>query len=180
MSDTKKGKNGMAGLIDEEDSATANDEDVLSQLKLFNEINKERSTFRHRCGRLWNGLWKSLKLRSAFGHVGLMVSLSIYCVVGGVVSRSHFIHTCMHIHFYNIDSISICPKMMPWVRHTSTHIHVFSDSPEKNISIHFVSPPTTSNAISLSHSRFAFSAFYLYLYKVCQTGSLALYILFLY
>lgn len=57
-------------------------DDVLSQLKLFNEINKERSTFRHRFCRIW----KSLKLRSALGHFGLMVSLSIYCVVGGVVS----------------------------------------------------------------------------------------------
>lgn len=97
----------MAGLIDEEEtgSATANDDDVLSQLKLFNEINKERSTFRHRIGRLWNGLWKSLKLRSAFGHFGLMVSLSIYCVVGGVVSISHsFIHIHIYIyrHLYNI------------------------------------------------------------------------------
>lgn len=31
---------------------------------------------------------KSLKLRSALGHAGLMISLSIYCVVGGVVSMS--------------------------------------------------------------------------------------------
>lgn len=58
------------------------DEELLSQLKLFNEINKERSSFRHRFCRVW----KSLKLRSALGHFGLMVSLSIYCVVGGVVS----------------------------------------------------------------------------------------------
>lgn len=58
------------------------DEELLSQLKLFNEINKERSSFRHRFCRVW----KSLKLRSALGHFGLMISLSIYCVVGGVVS----------------------------------------------------------------------------------------------
>lgn len=83
----------MAGIIDEEESAasTVNDDDVLSQLKLFNEINKERSTFRHRFCRIW----KSQKLRSAFGHFGLMASLSIYCVVGGVVSIS--IHSFIHI-----------------------------------------------------------------------------------
>ncbi|XP_055303918.1 potassium channel subfamily K member 1 isoform X2 [Sitodiplosis mosellana] len=53
------------------------------QLKVFDEI-KKRSTFRHRFFRIW----KSLKLRSAFGHFGLMISLSIYCVVGGVIFRS--------------------------------------------------------------------------------------------
>ncbi|XP_031626940.1 TWiK family of potassium channels protein 7 isoform X2 [Contarinia nasturtii] len=59
------------------------DEELLGQLKVFDEI-KKRSTFRHRlCS--W---WKSLKLRSAFGHIGLMISLSIYCVVGGVIFRS--------------------------------------------------------------------------------------------
>ncbi|XP_031626941.1 potassium channel subfamily K member 9 isoform X3 [Contarinia nasturtii] len=58
------------------------DEELLGQLKVFDEI-KKRSTFRHRlCS--W---WKSLKLRSAFGHIGLMISLSIYCVVGGVVAQ---------------------------------------------------------------------------------------------
>lgn len=48
------------------------------------EADEERSSFRHRICRLW----KSLKLRSALGHAGLMISLSIYCVVGGVVSMS--------------------------------------------------------------------------------------------
>lgn len=64
------------------------DEELLSQLKLFNEINKERSSFRHRFCRVW----KSLKLRSALGHAGLMISLSIYCVVGGVVSMSNWLY----------------------------------------------------------------------------------------
>lgn len=61
------------------------DEELLPQLKMFNEIHKERSSFRHRFCRVW----KSLKLRSALGHAGLMVSLSIYCVVGGMVCVSH-------------------------------------------------------------------------------------------
>lgn len=60
------------------------DEELLGQLKVFDEI-KKRSTFRRRLCRFW----KSLKLRKAFGHFGLMVSLSIYCVVGGVVSMSN-------------------------------------------------------------------------------------------
>lgn len=82
----------MTSNMDEEEIAataaidTSNadeDDNVLTQLKLFssNEINMEPA-FRHRFCRFW----KSLKLRSAFGHFGLMVSLSIYCVVGGVVS----------------------------------------------------------------------------------------------
>lgn len=58
------------------------DVELLPQLKMFNEIQKQRS-FKHRLCRLW----KSLK--SALGqsarHVGLMISLSVYCVVGGVV-----------------------------------------------------------------------------------------------
>lgn len=73
----------MANNIDEEA-----DEELLPQLKLFNEIHKERKSFRYRLRRIW----KSLKLRSAFGHIGLMVSLSIYCVVGGVVSMSNRPH----------------------------------------------------------------------------------------
>lgn len=30
--------------------------------------------------------WKSLKWKSALNHIGLLISLSIYCGVGGVVS----------------------------------------------------------------------------------------------
>lgn len=30
--------------------------------------------------------WKSLKLRSALNHIGLLVGLSVYCGVGGIVS----------------------------------------------------------------------------------------------
>lgn len=35
---------------------------------------------------LW-ATWKSLKLKAALGHIGLLVSLSIYCAVGGLVSE---------------------------------------------------------------------------------------------
>lgn len=71
----------MANNKDEE----ANEE-LLEQLKVFDEINIERSTFKQRiCS-----TWKSLKLRSAFGHIGLMISLTIYAVIGGIVSMSKF------------------------------------------------------------------------------------------
>lgn len=33
---------------------------------------------------------KALKLKAALGHVGLLVSLSIYCAVGGLVSCLYF------------------------------------------------------------------------------------------
>lgn len=33
--------------------------------------------------------WQSLKLKSALNHIGLLVSLSIYCGVGGLVSNKH-------------------------------------------------------------------------------------------
>lgn len=60
------------------------DEELLKQLKAIDEIQAKHSC----CHRL-NSAWKSLKLRSALGHIGLMVSLSIYCVVGGIVSMSN-------------------------------------------------------------------------------------------
>lgn len=31
--------------------------------------------------------WKLLQIKAALGHVGLLVSLSIYCAVGGLVSK---------------------------------------------------------------------------------------------
>ena len=34
------------------------------------------------------GCWKSLKWKSALNHIGLLVSLSIYCGVGGLVSST--------------------------------------------------------------------------------------------
>lgn len=35
--------------------------------------------------------WKSLKWKSALNHIGLLISLSIYCGVGGVVSVFNFL-----------------------------------------------------------------------------------------
>lgn len=32
--------------------------------------------------------WKSLKLRAALNHIGLLVGLSVYCGVGGMVSQT--------------------------------------------------------------------------------------------
>ena len=36
--------------------------------------------------------WKSLKWKSTLNHIGLLVSLSIYCGVGGLVSDFFFLH----------------------------------------------------------------------------------------
>lgn len=58
-------------------------EELLEQLKVFDEI--KRPTFWQK----FLNAWKSLKLRAALGHFGLMLSLSIYCVVGGIVSMSN-------------------------------------------------------------------------------------------
>ncbi|EDV99547.1 GH12367 [Drosophila grimshawi] len=40
-------------------------------------------------GGLWSrnkACWQSLKWKSALNHIGLLVSLSVYCGVGGLVS----------------------------------------------------------------------------------------------
>lgn len=64
-------------MSEEEDAS----QELLEQLKKIDgECEKER--FRDRFCKAW----KSLKFKSALGHVGLLVSLSIYCAVGGIVS----------------------------------------------------------------------------------------------
>lgn len=57
-------------------------EELLEHLKVIDEINAERPSLRSRTAKAWN----KLKVKSALAHMGLMVSLSIYCVVGGIVS----------------------------------------------------------------------------------------------
>lgn len=40
--------------------------------------------------------WKSLKLRAALNHIGLLVGLSVYCGVGGMVSYIIFLFINNH------------------------------------------------------------------------------------
>lgn len=56
---------------------------LLEQLKIIDGIQPEK---RKNYGRLRKA-WESFKLKSM---IGLMASLSIYCVVGGLVSLSLF------------------------------------------------------------------------------------------
>lgn len=69
-------------------------EELLEHLKIIDGLsNTERLTLRTRLA----NAWKPLKLRAAFGHIGLMVSLSIYCVVGGIVSKCLLLIHIIHI-----------------------------------------------------------------------------------
>lgn len=71
--------------IDEE----ANEE-LLEHLKIIDAgINVEpRPTLRARLA----NVWKPAKVKAAMAHIGLMVSLAVYCVVGGIVSTSIYLH----------------------------------------------------------------------------------------
>lgn len=64
-------------MSEEEDAS----QELLEQLKKI-DGECEQDRFKDR----FSKAWKSLKLKSAIGHVGLLVSLSIYCAVGGIVS----------------------------------------------------------------------------------------------
>lgn len=91
--------------------------ELLEQLKVFNEM-KKRSTFRHRLCRIWTSVTSSKKLRSAFGHFGLMISLSIYCVVGGVVSIvEHLTQLCTFwpAHCLFFFSLIVLRTCVAWV-----------------------------------------------------------------
>lgn len=72
------------GHIDDPEADAS--EELLQQLQQIDGTTE-------RAGRrpgLFHGLvatWKSLKLKAALGHIGLLVSLSIYCAVGGLVSE---------------------------------------------------------------------------------------------
>lgn len=65
-------------------------EELLEHLKIIDAgINVEpRPTL---MARLANA-WKPLKVKAALAHIGLMVSLAVYCVVGGIVSTSIYLH----------------------------------------------------------------------------------------
>lgn len=64
-------------MNDEEDAS----QELLEQLKKIDGECKE-DTFKDR----FSKVWKSLKIKSALGHIVLLLSLSVYCAVGGIVS----------------------------------------------------------------------------------------------
>lgn len=64
-------------MSEEEDAS----QELLEQLKKIDGEN-EKDNLKDR----FSKGWKSLKIKSALGHIGLLVSLSIYCAVGGIVS----------------------------------------------------------------------------------------------
>ncbi|XP_055683012.1 potassium channel subfamily K member 15 [Lutzomyia longipalpis] len=57
--------------------------ELLEQLKKFDPNDCERETFTRKIQRIW----KSFNVKKALGHIGLFVSLAIYCGVGGIVFR---------------------------------------------------------------------------------------------
>ncbi|XP_055709623.1 TWiK family of potassium channels protein 7 isoform X2 [Phlebotomus papatasi] len=57
--------------------------ELLEQLKKFDANVCERETFVQKFKRLW----KSFNVKKALGHISLLVSLAIYCGVGGIVFR---------------------------------------------------------------------------------------------
>lgn len=74
----------------ESETATNGDEadaKLLEHLKIIDGINVEPPSLKSRL----SNAWETLKFRAAMAHIGLMVSLSVYCVVGGIVSTFDFI-----------------------------------------------------------------------------------------
>ena len=65
-------------IIDEEEDAS---QELLEQLKKIDGIS-EKECFKDRLKKAWN----VLQIKAALGHLGLLVSLSVYCAVGGIVS----------------------------------------------------------------------------------------------
>ncbi|XP_018802399.1 PREDICTED: TWiK family of potassium channels protein 7-like [Bactrocera latifrons] len=68
----------MAGY----DAADEANTELLEKLKHLDV--RAKTEERTNC---WKGCWKSRKWKSALNHIGLLVSLSIYCGVGGLVFR---------------------------------------------------------------------------------------------
>ncbi|KAL1377524.1 hypothetical protein pipiens_004166 [Culex pipiens pipiens] len=56
--------------------------DLLEHFKKIDVVDTGKETFSVR----FQKFWKKFKLKSALSHVGLLVSLAVYCGVGGVVS----------------------------------------------------------------------------------------------
>ncbi|XP_049311384.1 TWiK family of potassium channels protein 7 isoform X2 [Bactrocera dorsalis] len=68
----------MAGY----DAADEANTELLEKLKHLDV--RAKTEERTNC---WKGCWKSSKWKSALNHIGLLVSLSIYCGVGGLIFR---------------------------------------------------------------------------------------------
>lgn len=66
-------------IMSEEEDAS---QELLEQLKKIDGECKQDSSLKSR----FSQAYKS-KIKSALGHIGLLVSLSIYCAVGGIVSK---------------------------------------------------------------------------------------------
>lgn len=61
-------------------------EELLEHLKIIDAgiIAEPRPTLSTRLA----NAWKPLKVKAALAHIGLMMSLAVYCVVGGIVSST--------------------------------------------------------------------------------------------
>ncbi|EDS27772.1 conserved hypothetical protein [Culex quinquefasciatus] len=57
--------------------------DLLEHFKKIDVVDTGKDTFSVR----FQKFWKKFKLKSALSHVGLLVSLAVYCGVGGVIFR---------------------------------------------------------------------------------------------
>uniref|UniRef100_A0A8D8GZK4 TWiK family of potassium channels protein 7 n=1 Tax=Culex pipiens TaxID=7175 RepID=A0A8D8GZK4_CULPI len=57
--------------------------DLLEHFKKIDVVDTGKETFSVR----FQKFWKKFKLKSALSHVGLLVSLAVYCGVGGVIFR---------------------------------------------------------------------------------------------
>lgn len=66
-------------------------QELLEQLRQIDGAMPEKESLRVRILKAW----KFLKLKSALGHVGLLVSLSIYCAVGGIVSICIYLNSAL-------------------------------------------------------------------------------------
>lgn len=57
--------------------------------------------------------WKPLKVKAALAHIGLMVSLAVYCVVGGIVSTSiylHFVYQLLRDNSLSLSLVADCSR----------------------------------------------------------------------
>lgn len=65
-------------------------EELLDHLKIIDAVInvEQRPTLRSRLA----NAWKPLRIKAALAHIGLMISLAVYCVVGGIVSTSIYLH----------------------------------------------------------------------------------------
>lgn len=82
--------------VKEYDSQDEASTELLEKLKHLDrrvEIVEDGAGGGGRGGKTSTAWWQSVKWKSALNHIGLLVSLSIYCGVGGLVKTCfHFSH----------------------------------------------------------------------------------------